>query len=116
MLVCNDRSGRKLFVRSSLVPNTLWPVTSPGTGSVASKLLEGGRSANPEPSEVDADDWIDHVDASRHTVMEHSIGMQEFVLSLLWWKDETQILDLDEDLGEPRDATASLTFRHRRSR
>lgn len=99
LLVCNERSGRKWFTRSPLIPQVLWPVSQPGSGSAASKMLTG-RLTESAPEDVDADDWIEHVDSARYMLVEHSMAMGDGVLSLLWWKDERQILDLDEDADD----------------
>jgi hypothetical protein len=97
MVVCSDVTGRRWFVRSPLVPSSLWPLAKPGSGSNASKLLGGtGRSIGAET--VDADDWIDHVGASDYVLTEDSVSAGNgMVLTLLWWKDEKQILDCDDE-------------------
>jgi len=48
-----------------------------------------------EPVDVYADNWIDHPTAHRYGIREDSrkIG-NDMVLSLLWWEDESQILEL----------------------
>ncbi len=54
-------------------------------------------------AEVDADNWIDHPDAGRYTVHEDSLCIaKDLLLTLLWWKNESQILDLDEDSTQLR--------------
>lgn len=94
MIVCNGADGRRWFFRSSIVP--LWPLKVPGTGSIASRLLRGAR-ARSGPTEVDADDWIEHEDAKNFCVIEDSVVAGASVLTLLWWKDEAQLLALDDD-------------------
>jgi hypothetical protein len=97
-----DSAGRRWFVRSSLVPSELRIVETPGRGSVAARLLSGA-AAPSAPEEVDADDWIDHRDAARYCLVEDSVRAPGgAVLSLLWWKDEAQLRDLDEDEDEER--------------
>jgi Zn-dependent peptidase ImmA (M78 family) len=97
MLVCNDANRRLWFVRSSSVPSDFWPLTRPGSGSVAQKLLKDATASPPGPTLVDADDWIDRAGAARYTLMEDSVRSDATVLSLLWWKDEAQILDADDE-------------------
>jgi hypothetical protein len=95
MIVCNDMQGRRWFYRTSLVP--LWPLSKPGPNSEAARLLAGGFTRSGGPATVDADEWIDHAGASKYTLIEDSTRAGNVVLSLLWWKDERQILDLDDD-------------------
>jgi hypothetical protein len=96
MVLCSNTKGRLWFVRGPDVPEVLFPLRAPGKGSVAYDLLQGKREI--ESAEVDADSWIDHLDAARYTVHEDSIYIAKgLVLTMLWWKDESQILDLDED-------------------
>jgi hypothetical protein len=46
---------------------------------------------------VDADEWIDREDADEYVVREHSRKIDGGrVLTLLWWKDQRQIVALDE--------------------
>lgn len=98
MLICTESNGRKWFFRSSLIPETVWPTRVPGSGSVASELLSGAVSTSPGPVKVDADEWIDHRDASQYCVIEDSsIDNRGFVLTLLWWEDETQIISFDRE-------------------
>lgn len=97
MIVCTGTAGRKWFAQSKIVPRELWPLRAPGQGSVAARLLRGeGRGSGP--TTVDADDWIDHAGSSSYSLVEDSVLADEgVVLSLLWWKDERQILDLDDE-------------------
>lgn len=45
-----------------------------------------------------ADEWIDHPDAHRYSIREDSIRLaSDLVLTLLWWRNEQQLLDLDTD-------------------
>jgi len=101
-VVLSDPAGRRWFVRSPLLPFELRIVEAPGRGSIAARLLSGG-AAPSAPEEVDADDWIDHRDAARYCVVEDSVRAPGgAVLSLLWWKDESQLRDLDEDEDDER--------------
>lgn len=95
MIICNEANGRRWFYRSPLV--SLWPVSRPGPNTEAARLLAGGFTRSGGPSTVDADEWIDHEGSSRYTLVEDSTRAGGVVLSLLWWKDERQILDVDDD-------------------
>jgi hypothetical protein len=92
MLVCTEGGRRKWFVPSRDVRG-LWPVDSIGTDSAAYDLLHG--TSGPEGAvEVAASSWIDRAEASRYVLCEDSKRVGDFVLSLLWWKDERQLADL----------------------
>lgn len=96
MLVCNGPHRREWFVASSGVQGRLWPVTRPGCGSLASSLL-GSLDMARGPADIRCDQWINHPRAHRYWIKEHSLRLNEgSVLSLLWWEDEGQLLDLDE--------------------
>jgi hypothetical protein len=97
MIVCTDNGRRRWFIRGPDVSEVLWPRERPSQNTVASDLLQG--KAMPSGSvDVCADGWLDHPDAGRYAVREDSrkIG-EDLILSILWWKDERQLLDLDED-------------------
>lgn len=97
MLVCNEPGRRCWFFRGSDVPHALFPRDTPGAYTSAYDLLRGSTSGEGS-ADVAADGWIDHRDARQYTVREDSIKIGfGFVLTLLWWKDERQLLDLDED-------------------
>jgi hypothetical protein len=112
MLVCTERTGRKWFVRSPLVPDTLWPLRAPGSATVAARLLAGAAPSSQAPEVVDADDWIDHPNAKNYEIVEDSRLVGDgLVMSMLWWQNEAQILAFndDESHGKP-ELTGELTF------
>lgn len=119
MLIASDHSGRCWFAASDVVPKQLWPRKKPGAGSTAAKLIDGRLSKSPTtPTDVDADDWFEHHDARRYVVREDSIASYGgLVLSLLWWKDESQLLALRDDREEEPNSEmiGELTFGRRRS-
>lgn len=93
MVVCSDAGGtRRWFVRGPDV--RLWPIQQVGRPTVAYDISHGtGRREGPV--EVSCDGWIDHPEAERHTLVEDSVSMGAgLVLSLLWWRDERQLLGL----------------------
>lgn len=96
MIICSDIKGRKWFTRGPDVPNKLWPCKSLDKESMAYELLNGGSTAQ-NPTNIPADVWIDHLDAYQYMIREHSIKISsELVLTLLWWKDERQLLDIED--------------------
>jgi hypothetical protein len=69
----------------------------PGLNTVAHDLLNRNAEAGGAV-DVCADGWFGHQDASRYAVREDSMRITgELVLSLLWWKDERQLLDLGDN-------------------
>jgi hypothetical protein len=97
MLICSGPGGREWFIASSEVERRLWPRKSPGENTAAFDLLRGA-AAPDRPQDVDADEWIDSEDADQYVVREHSRKINDGrVLTLLWWKDQSQISVLDGD-------------------
>jgi hypothetical protein len=94
MVVCTEQGRRKWFVRGQDVPSSVWPVEKLQRDSLAYELMEGGKADGP--IDIEASNWIDHPDAERFPISEDSVRSGDFVLSLLWWKDERQLLELDE--------------------
>lgn len=90
-----DSSGRKWAVRGDTVPEGLRLHREPGTGTVAHDLQHGKDASRP--LDIRSDEWFDHPKASRYSVREDSIRAGRGVLTLLWWKDERQLIDLEED-------------------
>ena len=77
----------------------------PGPYSYAYDVLSGGREEGS--GDVPASAWFDHPIAGRYTIHEDSIrGFQDLVLSLLWWRDESMLIALDE-YEESREARRS---------
>lgn len=96
VVVCTDRTGRRWFAASPIVPRALWPSKILGRGTLAAQLLAGMKVC--EPQLVDSNEWVSHRDAYRYCIHEDSIMYhQDTVITLLWWKDESQLLDLTED-------------------
>jgi hypothetical protein len=96
MLVCNDKTGRRWFVRGPEVPPSLWPVDIPGRNTIAHDLLTGVDGSSPE--DVYADEWLARTERHSYRLREDSIkGPQGQVLSLLWWVDEDPLRQLTEE-------------------
>lgn len=104
MIVCNERGCRRWFFRGPTVPESLWPHSKVGPGTVAFELFSQKHS-KAGPSDTSSHHWIDHPEASNYRVIEDSTKIsQDLVLTLIWWKDERQILDLlDEEDGNEID-------------
>ena len=55
----------------------------------------------PGPTEVSAAQWINHPKANLYAVKEDSIRVSsDLVLTLLWWQNEQQLLDLMNEQEE----------------
>lgn len=97
IVVCNELGRRRWFIPEPDVPKVFRLRSEPGCDTIAYDLLRSKRDVE-SPADVRADGWIDHQDAHRYCLREDSIKIgSDFVLSLLWWKDERMILDLQED-------------------
>lgn len=86
MIVCWNSSGkRKWFFRSSSVPESVWP----------HNIVMRPRNTFGETNaiEVDADQWIDSMDAENYTLIESQYFNGYDYLTLLWWKDESPLQD-----------------------
>jgi Zn-dependent peptidase ImmA (M78 family) len=96
VLVYLESGRRKWFIRGDDVPEALWPLEVPRTATTASDLLHGKPEGRPTP--IQADGWIDHPRSKWYEIVEHSVRISPIgILSLLWWKDERQLLDLNND-------------------
>jgi hypothetical protein len=85
-----------MLVAIPAVSGRLWPVARPEQGSLALPLLSIAGQVKG-PTDIRSDHWINHPRAERYWIKEDSIRLKEgSVLSLLWWEDEKQLLDLDE--------------------
>jgi hypothetical protein len=93
MLICSSATGVEWFVRADGV-KTLWPHAA-GSNAYAYDILH--EIQDEASGEVDATAWFAHPIAEDFSIHEHSMrGHQGFVLSLLWWRDESMLIKLDE--------------------
>lgn len=100
MLVCSENRRRKWFVRGPDVPAFIWPLETIQPATVADDLFDGAKQTE-DASEMYACDWVTPCASGRYGILESSTRItSSLVLSLLWWKDEQQLIDLDEDLDE----------------
>jgi len=96
MVVYLMEGSRKWFVAGPDVPKALWPREIPSVNTIAGDLLRG-KSAPLEPQNVQADGWLTHPRSESYELVEDSVRFRDgSILSLLWWKNEKQIIDLME--------------------
>ncbi len=96
MVVCTESERRRWFKRGPDVSEVFWPRERVSQMTVAYDVLKG-KATSPEPTDVPADAWFEHRDARQYAIREDSMQITEdLVLTLLWWKDESQLLDLEE--------------------
>lgn len=93
MLVCSCQSGVEWFVRGDGT-KALWP-KQPGPDTHAFDIFS--EQTAEAAGDVSASAWFDHPLAEHYTLHEHSIRVYDgLVLSLLWWRNETMLIKLDE--------------------
>ncbi|MES2767868.1 MAG: ImmA/IrrE family metallo-endopeptidase [Bdellovibrionota bacterium] len=90
MLVCTVAGKRKWFCRNKVLPTFVWPIENLCMDSFAAELLKGlQKSAN---GTVGADSWVTLKGSEDYLVFEDSIKIgNKTILSIIWWKDESQI-------------------------
>jgi Zn-dependent peptidase ImmA (M78 family) len=100
ILVCNSPQKRDWYICSSEVRGKIWLEERPGAGSLAYSLLHSQVKFRPA-REVGSDAWFNHRNARNYRIYEDSQLIADgVVLSLLWWKDETQLIDIDREIEE----------------
>ena len=94
MVVCSTKTTRRWYKAATELAELAKPLKYLGKDTLASKLFnEAGYQGQVE--EVDADAWIDHPDAADYELVESSFRVtDDLVVSVLWWKDESQLRDL----------------------
>lgn len=96
MVVCSTRSGVRWKFRDRDVPDVIQLHDIPGGYTNADELLRGGEP-HKNPVEVQASDWFTHPRSKYYNIQEDSLRLNaDNVLSLIWWKNEQQLLDLEE--------------------
>lgn len=78
--------------KSKSVPKEFWYNSNVGTGSVVCTLVQGSHSSGT-PEEVSAAEWFSITGSDNYSIQEHSEHYWNGILSLLWWKNESQILE-----------------------
>lgn len=108
MLICSHGNKIVWFVRGEGTQR-LWP-KPPCRDTYAYDILNDGAGENA--GEVPADAWFDHPIADRYTIQEHSLpGYADHVLTLLWWKWEKMLIDIDNH-EERKEARRSDSWRN----
>lgn len=97
MVICSSLTKRVWFTASSEIEGLLWPNKQTSTDTLAYELLQ--RSDYGEATdEVDADAWIDHESAEDYVLVESSVKVTpELAVSILWWKDQSQLRDMERE-------------------
>jgi len=97
MIVCHTFQQQRWLIRGPDVPGAVRLRDRPGAYTMAHDLLRSSTTSEG-PTDVQADGWVMHPDSRRYLLREDSIRIGDlYVLSLLWWKDERQLLDLEEE-------------------
>ena len=100
ILVCNSPQKREWYVSSSEVRSKIWLEARPGDGSLAYALLRSQAKSLPA-KEVRSDAWFNHRNAQNYWIYEDSqLLVDGIVLTMLWWRDETQLIDIDQETEE----------------
>ena len=102
MVVCSTKTNRRWYRAATELAELAKPLKYLSKDTLAFGLFNdvgyGG-----QVDAVDADAWIDRPDAGDYEIVESSFRVTEdLVVSVLWWKDESQLRDLlcateDED-------------------
>jgi hypothetical protein len=97
MVIYLTQGIRKWFVAGPDVPGALRPRERPSRNTVAGELLCGD-NLSIGPESVQADGWLTHPDSAGYELIEDSVKFRDgSILSLLWWKNEQQIIDLMDE-------------------
>lgn len=95
MLVFHQKQGKMRFVRGPDVPTEIWPHKELSHNTSAFEVLYG--KMQQKARDIDADEWVNHRDAGEYSVIESSVRISDdCVMSLIWWKNEKQLVDLQE--------------------
>jgi hypothetical protein len=98
MLIYVVEGRRKWFIADPDLPRQIWPLEAPKAATVTAELISQHRYSGPEA--IQADGWIEHSRSKWYEVVEDVFRLSHnSLLTLLWWKDERQLLDLDSERG-----------------
>jgi Zn-dependent peptidase ImmA (M78 family) len=97
IVICSSITKRVWFKASSEIEGVLWPNRNTSKDTLAYDLLTR-TDLGEATDEVDADAWIDHENAADYILVESSIKVTpELVVSVLWWKDQSQLRHLEAE-------------------
>lgn len=100
MVVCSTSAGIKWESRPRDLPSAIELRDQPGKFTNAAELLLD-RKPDRNPVEVEASDWLTTPRSKHYSIIEDSkLIYKDTVLSLLWWKDERQLIDLESEMDE----------------
>lgn len=96
MVIFSRDGRRRWFVRGPDLPESIWPLEEPTAYSVAGDIFRGKTTRTP--NDIRADAWLYYREAQDHFVIEDSIPlMRGSVLTLIWWKNERQLVEMEEN-------------------
>jgi IrrE N-terminal-like domain len=98
MVVYYEDGERKWFIPSGQdLPRQLWPLKQLEPSTITARLLSGAIDREGM-DDVRADKWFDVRNAHRYYVRESCFAAGPgSAVTLLWWEDEKQIIDLQEE-------------------
>jgi len=96
MVLCCENGKRLWFKRGPSVSEFLWPIKKLHKKTNAFQISKGGSSVAFK-EETYADYWITHPNSKDYDIHADTreIG-KGLTLTLLWWKDEQQLIDLED--------------------
>lgn len=97
-MVIACRNGRRVwFRRGPDVPTELFPRETPLKNSYSFDFFNGAFDGGAA-AEIEANAWFDLPNAYEYEVVEDIVQVgRNVTLTLLWWRDESQIVDFDSE-------------------
>jgi Zn-dependent peptidase ImmA (M78 family) len=94
MLLYVVNGKRKWFIGDPDLPKQIWPHEVPKPATVTAELMH--RHCYSGPEAIQADGWIEHPQSKWYEVVEDVFQLSPSTfLTLLWWKNERQLLDFE---------------------
>lgn len=94
IVVCNGPHGYKWSWRHPDLPLSVKVRRLLSKHTDAYSLISHLDATPSGPTEVDADDWVEHIIGDEYVVTEDSVRIgNQVVLSLIWWHNEYPLLD-----------------------
>lgn len=96
IVVCTSANGYKWSWRHPELPLSIRVNRFVSRHSVAQKLHLATELEPPGPTVVDADDWVNYANVEDYVIVEDSVRIgRGSVLTVLWWHDETSLLNCE---------------------